>query len=428
MVRRYLAWFVGLTWLAASIGPGAIHAASPLPEQQTAVVVDQALARQNQERLQAEWARFCDRLKAAGETLITHDRGHPIDTAEGFQYLAMLTGMAIERVQFYDSHARPIVARTLDGYKKIGLDSSDNLYRTVSFDPGGVYRVSGTRGSSAYLGFQVNAGTAAVANLNHTEMRFDEDGSFELYLGGRKRGQNWIALPEGADNMYIREIFTDWTAQAPGRMWIERLDRIEPPAPATVTSTGERLGAISAVIDGYIGKWSAYVERQREAGINVLRVPRATTGEGGSADNIYTGGYFSIAEDEALVIESEDGGARLWNVQLGNNWFQSLDYQYRQTSLNSEQARPDPDGKYRIVIAHRDPGVWNWLDTAGHPEGVMFYRWNGASRMPPAPVVRRVKLAELDDVLPGDTPRISAEQRAEALAARYRAVARRFAL
>jgi hypothetical protein len=34
----------------------------------------------------------------------------------------------------------------------------------------------------------------------------------------------------------------------------------------------------------------------------------------------------------------------------------------------------ETDGSYRIVIAHRDPGVPNWLDTEGHTEGTIFWR------------------------------------------------------
>ena len=49
------------------------------------------------------WAEFCDTLKATGERIVQLDRGEPINTAEGFHYLAMLTGMAIERIQGYEA-------------------------------------------------------------------------------------------------------------------------------------------------------------------------------------------------------------------------------------------------------------------------------------------------------------------------------------
>jgi len=381
-----------------------------------------------QQQLKAAWERFCDNLKASGNRVLELDKGAALDTAEGFQYLAMLTGMSIERVQHYDQSARPIVARNLDTYKKIGLDSSDNSYRMVRFEPGGQYRIHGVRGSTSYMGFQINRGTAAVANLNDNQMVFAEDGSFELYLGGDQRKGNWVALPQGADNLYIREIFIDWQQERPSPMWIERLDTVAAPAPLDAATMVARLEQINAMVDRNVALWDGYVSRLRAERRNSLPQPQGTTGEGGSADNLYSGGYFAVAEDEALLIETSHVDARLWNVQLGNLWFQSLDYQYRQTSLNSTQVQRDSDGKYRIVIAHTDPGVANWLDTAGHGEGVMYYRWNQATAVPDVPVVRLVKLAQLDALLPPDTVRVSADERAQILRERYRDVARRFAL
>ena len=35
----------------------------------------------------------------------------------------------------------------------------------------------------------------------------------------------------------------------------------------------------------------------------------------------------------------------------------------------------EPDGSFRILVAGRDPGVANWLDTAGHAEGYVMFRW-----------------------------------------------------
>jgi hypothetical protein len=64
-------------------------------------------------------------------------------------------------------------------------------------------------------------------------------------------------------------------------------------------------------------------------------------------------------------------------------------------SLNRKQTRLEPDGSFRIVIAHEDPGVPNWIDTEGNPLGLVFWRFflvEGAVETPQAKVV---KLAEL---------------------------------
>ena len=43
-------------------------------------------------------------------------------------------------------------------------------------------------------------------------------------------------------------------------------------------------------------------------------------------------------------------------------------------SLNGHQASIDEDGMLRVVIAHEDPGIANWLDTAGHSAGPIILR------------------------------------------------------
>lgn len=389
---------------------------------------ERPVADATEQELQLAWERMLDRLKAAGPRILALDREDPLVAAEGFQYLAMLTGMAIEREQFLQDAARPVLARNLDLYRKIGLDASDNTYRMVRFAPDGRYVIRGQRGNSRYLGFQLNRGEAAVGNLNDGQMRFEADGSFALYLGGEPRAENWMPLPEGADNLYVREIFMDWASERGSPMWIERLDRVEAPPRPDAGTMAARFDRIAARVERDIAQWESYVSRLRKERNNSFAPPRATTSQGGSSDNLYAGAYFTLAADEVLLIETERVDAAFWTVQLGNTWFQSLDYQYRQGSLNSRQATPDPDGRFRVVVAHSDPGYVNWLDTDGRREGVVYYRWNQAAAAPPAPRARVLKLTELAAAMPVDSPRIDAAERARRLQQRYAEVARRFAL
>jgi hypothetical protein len=52
------------------------------------------------------------------------------------------------------------------------------------------------------------------------------------------------------------------------------------------------------------------------------------------------------------------------------------------------------DGSFRLVVAHEDPGVANWMDTAGHEHGTMCVRWVRADAYP-EPICRVVKVADL---------------------------------
>ena len=62
----------------------------------------------------------------------------------------------------------------------------------------------------------------------------------------------------------------------------------------------------------------------------------------------------------------------------------------------------------------------NWLDKGEHPWGIIQMRFNRGDRYPD-PTIVKVKLADVRDHLPADTPVVTPEQRAEQLAARREA-------
>jgi hypothetical protein len=73
---------------------------------------------------------------------------------------------------------------------------------------------------------------------------------------------------------------------------------------------------------------------------------------------------------------------------------ESLDYRYHRIAVNKNDAVYAPDGSVRVVVAHEDPGVPNWLETVGHRHGTMCWRWVRAAEHP-QPRTRVVPLAEL---------------------------------
>jgi hypothetical protein len=104
---------------------------------------------------------------------------------------------------------------------------------------------------------------------------------------------------------------------------------------------------------------------------------------------------------------------------------ESLDFTNRLTSLNGTQIHVDPDGRYRVVVAHQDPGVPNWIDTTGLSQAMIAYRYVRTSNQP-VPVGRVVKIANLAGALPSGTPLITPDLRSRQIAIRQRHVARRF--
>jgi len=146
---------------------------------------------------------------------------------------------------------------------------------------------------------------------------------------------------------------------------------------------------------------------------------------GAAAENVSVWGSWELREGQALVIEVTPPEALYWSVSLGNHWWETIDYAHRQSSLNGHQAVIDDDGVFRVVVSHTDPGVANWLDTAGHRQGPMIFRWLRAQDAP-VPTTRVVAVDELVTTLPAGTARVNQAQRRAVIARRRAAVRRRF--
>jgi hypothetical protein len=76
---------------------------------------------------------------------------------------------------------------------------------------------------------------------------------------------------------------------------------------------------------------------------------------------------------------------------------ESLDYRYHRICLNKHSAQLAAHGSLRMVLSHRDPGLANWLETAGHSHGTLCLRWVG-TRKPVHPTTRVVKLDDLKEL------------------------------
>ena len=114
----------------------------------------------------------------------------------------------------------------------------------------------------------------------------------------------------------------------------------------------------------------------------------------GDPNITYYHGYWILNDDEALVIDIMPPRCEAWNFQLNNHWMESLDYRYYPIWVNQATASYRPDGSVRIVVAHRNPGVPNWIDTVGHRQGTMLLRWVKAMTKP-QPKTRVVAIDEV---------------------------------
>ncbi len=377
------------------------------------------------------WRRFSERIGKAGALLeVPQAPRSDLDRSEGYRYLSMLLRNALDNaIESYDPD-RPRIFWN-DRLNKVGLDCADALYGSAPLRDSAVYRIRGRRGTVRFLGFQLMAGQRTLHNTHAGELEIAKDGSFELVIGGERRPGNWMPLPPGSDTLTLRQFFYDWEHETPASLAIERIDAGPRSIPAR-NDDPERLAklldAVATNVEANLTLWPNLSAARREGGAN--RFPTdpeiGGTSIGGQAHQASGIGYFSLEPDEVLLVEVRPPNAYYWSFHLGNYWMESLDYANYKSSINGHQARLDGDGMFRAVIAARDPGVPNWLDTAGHREGTMIYRWNLADGAP-IPATRIVKQSELAAILPKETPHVSAAERAAEIESRRRGVVNRMA-
>ncbi|MFQ5515132.1 MAG: DUF1214 domain-containing protein [Myxococcota bacterium] len=376
------------------------------------------------------WEELSERVSRLGQLIL--GKGAPEGSAEraaGFRHLLGLLGLAVDQaLRWSDPYEPQITPALMDQVYKWGMDCPDALYSGTPIRSDATYRIQGYRGSARYLGFQVMSGIASTVNLVADDLKICADGSFELILGGERRSDNWMELPAGAGSLVVRQFFYDWEREEPAQLEIERIagDRAAtvPPEP-TPERVARKLAAIGDFLEASVRFWMDLENSGRAQGLNRFRSPEARTAMGAAAENVSVWGSFQLGGEEALLIEVEPPPALYWSVSLGNFWWETLDYANHQTSLNGHQAVLDPDGVFRAVVAHRDPGVANWLDTTGQSCGPMIFRWLRADEAP-VPRTRLLSLSELDAALPASTARVDSRTRSRQLAVRRAHVRRRF--
>jgi hypothetical protein len=375
------------------------------------------------------WRLLLDALGDAGAFL--HSARLPPGgegDAAGYRHLMVLLALGVdEALRTSDPYEPVLRPGNVDNILKWGMDCPDALYSGAPLRPDADYRVWGKRGDARFVGLQVMAGIGNAGDVVADDLDMGADGSFELFLSAERRDGNWLPLHEGASSFVVRQFFYDWLAEEPASLRIECLTprpSPEPDQPSAEERTARQLAALGVFVRESVRFWWEVEEAGRAQGINAFRPPVVRADIGGATDNVTVWGSWELAEDEALIVEVTPPPALYWSLALGNQWWESIDYASHQSSLNGHQAVLD-GGVFRAVVAHQDPGVANWLDTAGHRRGPAIVRWVRADEAP-VPTTRVVSFDQLDSILPASTPRVSPDERDRALAARRSGVRKRF--
>lgn len=352
----------------------------------------------------AAWDEFCETLRRAGHVMRRElSPDEPFDQAEGYRYLTRLVRLALAKFVEHDDPDTPRLYRLSHETAKIGADNPDSFYQNAAISGAHEYLLRGKRGTVSYLGFGTyygNYGSTARSGcsgyLEAGDLDIAPDGTFEIMLSGQERPGNWLPMEPDTAMLIVRQNFLDRERETAAEISIERVGADGPPPPLAASRLADGLDGAGKFVLGTASLFAGWAEGFMEHP-NELRPmdPAITGGAHGDPNIFFYMGYWRLADDEALVIETTPPACEYWNFQLNNHWMESLDYRYHTIHHNKHTARREDDGSIRLVVAGRDPGTGNWVDTAGHCRGTMALRWVKAD-CHPQPRCRVVKLSELE--------------------------------
>lgn len=404
------AWKNPMAWLPHSIAEAALS-----PGEGPAADLAQA------------WGHLQERLNAA-EQLVrsTPVNKNRLDHASGMRHLMVLLAVGTDMALRADPDPVLAVNRaSMDDVVTWGLECPDCVYLNASLRAGETYRLFGNRGTARYVGLQTMDGIAATANCLVDDLDVDTDGRFEAILSADEHEGNWLLLAGEHPTLTVRNFFYDWDTEVPASLRIERVgDEVVPEVRSVEldTSVAQQLYALGDFVHDNL---KFFLDFGAMPPANGFIPPMDMTEMGAAAENRPVIGRFELEPDEALILEVQPPDGVYWSISLGNPWLETIHYGRHQSSLNGHQAVIDPDGVFRAVISATDPGVANWLDTAGHSNGAMLLRCV-RTKTAPVPDTRVVKVDDVVAALPADTTMTTSAERAHVIDARRRAVHQRF--
>ena len=328
------------------------------------------------------------------------------DVAEGLRVVLHHLGTGIE-TQLEDDAARPVFREIVTPWRKSLGDNADAIYYDTAVSNAYVYRVTGNTAGAIYTSFTMEerGGDGAFPDstggiINDTQFDIDADGNYAITLGGAPQDRNWLPLTDQTTRITSRHYWEErWRPGAEPirdvRLGVEAIGGFEAPPPPSdaVIAAGFRRVAnyvrsrtlgMGAPGTREVPDFVSQIPNQFPPPVTPRNHPLA------AIDAAYSMAPYLLGPDEALVIRAKWPTCRCANVMIWNRYLQTLDYVHRPVSLNRAQMVLDDDGWFTTVIAHRDPGVPNWIDSEGNAFAMVFWRFmlpEGPIETPQATVV-----------------------------------------
>jgi hypothetical protein len=300
--------------------------------------------------------------------------------------------------------ADPDVPRFVDivgPYKKWGGDNADAFYCFAPIDPARTYRVRVQPGDAVYLSLTVYGGprdgrysNRIVGSLNSRQTPPGPGGSIDMVLSADDPGDGtpWIRLEPDAVCAITRDYLNHPTTGVRARWEISSDD-----PPARAVDGDEDLARRFQAVLTWIREQAGLVPLALGEPNTVdppYPVPQTTFGWA-AGDAAYAMGSFDLADGQALVLRGRSPACAFWNLCLWNPFLHTYNYDYERVTINGAQVRYEDDGSWVVVVADTDPGHPNWVSTAGHGRGRIWFRWFLPEHTPEQPTAEVVTLEDL---------------------------------
>jgi hypothetical protein len=338
--------------------------------------------------------------------------------------LAAITAAALDALASDGDH--PAFVPQIGQALNVGQPNADTIYRVARLTPGGSYRIRGFRGTLPICKIgqappspaEVPPGVApqrgARPHHDFNMLKVDSEGRYDVLLSPERPagyGGDWWKLEPTTNKLLLRMVSSAWGKELDPTFAIERVDRPVSRGRPSAAQLEANLRQIPRAAAFLGPMFVDHVEKLRRDGYTNKFKMLDVSQIGGLAGQFYYEGPYELADDEALIIEAKLPAVCPYrSLILTNEIYETTDWYNNHSSLNGSQDLPDADGVLRIVVSARDPGVPNWLDTAGHPRGLIQGRWTDCDSQP-IPSIRKLPFAEVRAALPPGTPTISKEQR-----------------
>lgn len=392
-----------------------------------------------QESMNEAWRAFAREIEALGELVEDAPFNRDEQTAaEGYRHLARFLSTMIATETDRNDPDYPQFSRFPNSVAQIGWNNPDNPYLSFMVRGDHDYLLRGNVAFfdlvtinvySGMLGYTPMSEMRTIGGVISDDLDTDEEGNFELRLGPDPRQGNWLKLEPDSRQVVIRRLKSDWGETEEGDWEVLNLVTLGQGSPrpepeevrAMLQESVRRVRGVRSILTMAHRALFQLQLDPNEVPVPAKGDPALPMGDPFQAT---TRAWFQLEDDEVLLITVADLPCRFRNLQLANPWMEAGDYASHQSSLNHRQAEVDPDGMVRFVVSRRDPGVPNWLDTAGYTEGSLFGRWTHCDEYPKDITAAVVPFDEVRAHLPPTTPTVTPQQRAETIARRQAAISR----